>query len=155
MKSYTNCIQLKQWGTGMESDNYSYRCLICDTMYKTDKELIFHNKGHGTPSYVNIEATHTFRCDICYIVFATAKELDYHDKEHATLSNPEPVRKPKRVRRKVMNVETFARFYNNLAIAIKRVVDEFDPTPTELGLALVEIESIVSLLASTTKRRTS
>ena len=96
-----------------------------------------------------------YKCSICCTMYRTATELDYHNKGHGTPSDIRPQsNKPKRVRRKAMSVEGFARFKYSLAIAISHAMDEFDPTAVELQLALSEIGAIISVLKNITTRKT-
>ena len=102
------------------------------------------------------DTTHPFRCDICSIAYETAAELAWHNKIHGTPSNTEPqITPPKRVRRKAMDVVTFARFCNNSAEVLRTVIIDFDPTPVEAELMLKHITGIAQIMITTTKRRTS
>ena len=114
----------------MESYNTmrTFRCSICAITYETVAELAYHNEGHSNPSIARVEAP---------------------------VSAPPQTAVPKRVRRKAMNTATFARFKYNLTMAISHTVDEFDPTPVELQLALADIGSVISLLKNIATRRTS
>ena len=62
--------------------------------------------------------------------------------------------KPKRVRRKAMDAETFARFCNRAASALNDVQAEFDPNTNEMEKMLYHLAKMVEWLKPTTKRRT-
>ena len=66
------------------------------------------------------------------------------------LANP----KPKRVRRVAMNVETFARFCNASSLALGETIADFDPSPIEVERMLHVVMDAITLMVTTTKRRT-
>lgn len=74
------------------------------------------------------------------------------EQEQALNPQSRPVR---RVRRKAMNVETFARFTHRAQSALGEVYDEYDPSPSEVVQALRLLLASAERLQPTTKRRTS
>lgn len=67
----------------------------------------------------------------------------------------ESVSKIKRVRRKHMDVETFARFCNAASAALTNTYANFDPSHKEVVLMLKHLYTMADHLQPTTTRRTS
>lgn len=70
-------------------------------------------------------------------------------------SEPADVPRQHRIRRKMMNVETFARYCGALGKAIAFANAEFDPSPQEVQLALDTCLRSLVAMVPTAKRRTS
>lgn len=95
----------------------------------------------------------------CTFVGLTLNELGEHKLDKHAWLNIQPATsikpKLKRVRRKRMNVETFARFCNSASIALTTIYDSFDPSHQEVVFMLERLYVTAKHLQRTTTRRTS
>ncbi|KAI8432750.1 hypothetical protein MSG28_013709 [Choristoneura fumiferana] len=77
-KSYTSLLSYRKHAALHSAEEGNLQCKICDEVFNTRQEIVYHLKVHTGSRTVKNETDKKFTCDYCQRRFFTAKDVRRH-----------------------------------------------------------------------------